>query len=424
MVLVALYDLELEQMDVVTAFLNGKTSGSIYIELPDGYNNNNKGQVGLLQKGLYGLKQSPHLWQETLGTELQKLGFHPMVADNSIFITDQGVKGIILATYVDDFLIAGPDAKEINIFKGRLSRIFAMKDLGPCKTFLNIEVIRDRKARRIHLTQEHYAKKLLCAQGLEKAKPVSTPMDISALPEMVPYTGQASQDEIKHYQSDTGSLMYLATQTRPDLCQTVSVLSRFNSNPSPAHRNALQRAIRYYGTTAKLGITYSAPGNSMPSELGFHGYSDSDYAGDVETRRSTSGYIFYMGGGPISWNSRRQNAVTLSSTEAEYYALTEASKEAIWLQSFLDELGYAGSDLHPILLHGDNTGALDLAENPAHHARMKHIQVRAHFIREQVKNSTITLKYVPTAEMKADGFTKPLPGPKHQSFLKQLGMVS
>ena len=221
-------------------------------------------------------------------------------------------------------------------------------------------------------------------------------MEASALISMVPYDGEALQSEVKRYQTGVGSLMYAMTQTRPDLAFTVSCLSRFNHNPSPAHWKSLLRAIKYFGTTQNFGIRLgNLPVNTDPParglqtvntdrELSFHGYSDSDYAGDIATRRSTSGYVFFMAGGPISWKSARQHAITLSSTEAEYYALTEAAKEAIWLQSLLFELGYKGKDLSPILIHGDNTGSLDLAENPEHHQRAKHINIRMHYIRQEV----------------------------------------
>ena len=164
-------------------------------------------------------------------------------------------------------------------------------------------------------------------------------------------------------------------------------------------------------TTAHVGITLG--GEDLGQELEYHRYSDSDYARDVETRKSTSGYVFFIAGGPVSWKSAKQHAVTLSSTKAEYYALTEAAKEAKWHQAFLEEIGYSGTDVRPVMLHGDNTGALSLAENPEHHGRAKHIDIKMHYIRQEVQNGSIQLGYVATRKMAADGLTKPLPGPKH-----------
>ncbi len=245
-------------------------------------------------------------------------------------------------------------------------------------------------------------------------------MDASILKQMVPYDGEATNHEIKRYQSGVGSLMFPMTQSRPDLSFTVSLLSRFSQNPAPIHWETCKRAIIYLGTTKGLGITFSA--TDVENSLSYHGYSDSDHAGDVDTRRSTSGYVFFMGDGPVSWKTARQHAVTLSSTEAEYYALTEAMKEAKWHQILLKELKYRGDDVVPVELCGDNTGALSLAENPEHHGRAKHIDIRMHYIRQEVQNGSVVLTYVPTENMVADGFTKPLPGPKHQAFIGQLGM--
>jgi hypothetical protein len=417
--LAAIYNLEIEQMDAITAFLHSETDATIYVELPDGYHGNGN-YVGLLLRALYGLKQSPRLWQEKLRSELGKLGYKPLQSDHCLYTTDQGIGGITIITHVDDFLLIGPCINAINKLKLALAKVFSMKDLGPCNTFLGLRLIRDRPNRKIHLVQDQYAERVLHAFNLQDAAPVYTPMEVSALNQMVPYNdGQATTSETKQYQSGVGSLMYPMTQSRPDLSFTVSVLSRFCHNPSPFHWKACQRAIIYFGNTKNLGITFSAQGIDG---LDYHGYSDSDYAGDADTRRSTSGYVFFMGNGPVSWKTARQHAVTLSSTEAEYYALTEAAKEAKWHQALLDEIKYTGTDAHPTLLYGDNTGSLALAENPEHHGRAKHIDVRQHYIRQEVENGSIELSYVPTDQMAADGFTKPLPGPKHQEFITQLGM--
>ena len=421
---------------MITAFLHGKADEQIYVKLPNGYrsvdsvdgvdskdkdkNEDDEDVVGLLSRALYGLKQSPRLWQQTLLEELVKLGYKPMKSNSSIYIGELGIRGITIVIYVDDFLLIGPKKADIEALKLKLSEVFHIKDLGPCESFLGVKLIRDRKKRQIHLSQAHYADKVIKAFGLEKAAPVYTPMDVGALAQMVPYNGQATDKEIKRYQKGIGSLMYPMTQTRTDLSFTESTLCQFNSNPSPFHWKACQRAIKYYGTTKELGITLGA--GETDYDLEYHGYSDSDYAGDVATRKSTSGYVFFMAGGPVSWKSSKQHVVTLSSTEAEYYALTDAAKEAKWHQAFLDEIGYVGTDVHPATIHRDNTGALDLAENPEHHGRAKHIDIRMHYIRQEVENGSIQLSYVPTADMVADGLTKPLVGVKHQKFIEQLGL--
>ena len=213
--------------------------------------------------------------------------------------------------------------------------------------------------------------------------------------------------------------MYLITQTQPNISFPVLVLSHFNHNPSPAYQKALQRVICYLQTTEHFGITYRAI-NSNKSGIGLHVYSNSDYVRDIDTRKSTSRYIFYTENRPILQRSTCQHAVTLSSTKAEYYALTEAAKEAIWLQTLLTELGYSGDDIKPLLVYRDNTGSLAIAENPEHHQWAKHINIRAHFIYQCIENSSVELSYIPTDQIVADGFTKPLTNAKHRMFIKQL----
>ena len=178
------------------------------------------------------------------------------------------------------------------------------------------------------------------------------------------YKGEATKSEIKEYQSKAGSVTYAITKTRPNIAFTVSSISRYSHNPGPSHQKAVLRAIRHLGSTTNLGILYKANASNL---LEFHSYSDSDFAGDPETRKSTSGYVFFMANGPVSWKSGRQSAVTLSSTEAEYYALTNAAKEAAFLRRFLTGLKYTGQDIKPTILHGDNQGSLALSENPEHH---------------------------------------------------------
>jgi len=215
--------------------------------------------------------------------------------------------------------------------------------------------------------------------------------------------------------------MFGMTQTRPDLAYVCSALSRFNHNPSSLHLKAAKRVLRYIRGTILLGITYRG---DAPGVLNIVGYSDSDYAGDLETRRSTTGYLIFMAGGAVIWRAVRQKAVTLSSTEAEYYALSSIAREVAWLRHLLGELEYAGHDICPVIVNGDNQGSLYLAENPQYHQKTKHIEVQYHYIRQEVKARNIALNYVPTDQMAADGLTKPLNREKHMRFINLLNMES
>ena len=204
--------------------------------------------------------------------------------------------------------------------------------------------------------------------------------------------------------------------TRPDILYVVVLLSKYNQNPGPQHIDAVRRIFKYIVGTLDVGIKYRKDGSSS-----LLAYSDSDYAGAVDGRKSTAGYVLMLAGGPVSHNSKRQSIVALSSCEAEYIGLTEAGKEAIWLTHLLAELGQhtAGAPIH---LNGDNQGAIALTANPEHHRRTKHIDVRHHWIREAVQQGQFQIGYVPTKQMIADGFTKPLPFPAFRSFISMLGM--
>jgi hypothetical protein len=221
--------------------------------------------------------------------------------------------------------------------------------------------------------------------------------------------------------------MYAMTETRPDLAVTISTLSQFLANPSKEHQQAAKRALRYLQGSKNYGITLGQTQGILSEQLQYeagqlHGYVDASYAQNLVDRRSTTGYVFMLGNGPISWTSKRQPTVALSSCEAEYMAETQAAKEAIWLRRLLLELGYTGPDVQTVRIYADNQGSMALAKNPEYHARTKHIDTQWHFVREQVGLGTIELTYIPTNEQLADGLTKALGGPDFQRFVRGLGL--
>jgi hypothetical protein len=243
-----------------------------------------------------------------------------------------------------------------------------------------------------------------------------TPMEDGAKKTLIDFKGTATREDTKLYQSMIGSLMYAMTQTRPDLAFPVSFLSQFLHNPGPTHIKAARRILRYLKQTLTLGITFDG------EKPGFVGHSDADYAEDIQTRRSRNGYIFYLNGGPISWKSIRQKCVTLSSTEAEYYGLSSAAREAAWLRLLLSELRYQGNDIKPTKIFGDNQSSMALSENPEFHQRTKHVDVQYHYIRQEIGAKQVELEFLPTQLMIADGLTKPLSKTKHKRFIELLGM--
>jgi hypothetical protein len=408
--LAAAYDWELEQMDVKTAFLYGDIEEDIWIDLPTGCNVMGTAK---LKKALYGLKQAPRVWYKTLASFLSTLGFTPLDADSSVFCRD----GTILAIYVDDLLIAGASKSDITALKDKLKERFKMSDLGACHFYLGMEVIRDRPRRTLRLSQEAYLRKALEDHNMGNCNKTQTPMETSS--RLIPAEPGYNADPLlrRAYQSAVGSLMYAMLGTRPDLAYAVSVISRFSSNPTTAHMSAVKRVFRYIQQTIHMGLVFR--GQIQP----LVGYTDSDWAGDPDTRRSTSGYVFNLGSAAISWSSKRQSTVSLSTCEAEYVGQTNATKEAIWLQKFLKQIQPdEDPGLGATIIYGDNQGAIALAKNDQFHGRVKHIDIRHHFIREQIANGRIDLRYIPTSEQVADGLTKALCRDKFTAFRKAVGV--
>lgn len=251
---------------------------------------------------------------------------------------------------------------------------------------------------------------------MSEAKSVMTPMEPGSY--LMKAKDAADTQLIRRYQCAIGSLMYAMTQTRPDIAYAVSTLSQFAHNPDETHWKALKRVFRYIRGTLDVTIKYKS---DTSGRLQLLGYSDSDWGGDLETRKSTSGYVFQLANGPVSWCSKRQKTVALSSCEAEYMALTETTKEAVWMRGLLQELGLKG--FNSVAIRMDNQGAMALAKNPEFHARTKHIDIRHHYIREVESRGLIHLNYVPTADMAADGLTKPLSTVKFLRFIDLIGLV-
>ena len=221
------------------------------------------------------------------------------------------------------------------------------------------------------------------------------------------------------YASLIGSLMYLAVATCPDIAYAVHCLGSFTSNPDMSHWMAAKRILRYLSGTRNHGITYRAK-ETDNNETNLLGYSDASYANNNDLT-SVSGYVFLMNEGAITWGSKKQNDVSLSTTESEYIALAEAAREATWLRNLLKDLGFAQPK--PTVIFGDNSGSLAIAKNPQYHKRTKHFDIRHHYIRQKVRENEIEVTYCPTSEMTADIFTKPLPKPKHQKHHKELGLT-
>ena len=288
----AAMDWDLEQMDVKTAFLYGEVEEEIYVEQPTGYGKGQEGKVCRLNKALYGLKQSPRVWYNTFASFIKTIGFEPLDADSSVFIDTPS--GTIVALYVDDLLITGPNKQDIQRVKDALNSHFHMTDLGPCCYWLGMSITRNRQQRVLRLGQRAYIEKIVRDFGLWECKTTATPMEASLHLESAPADFQANALDRQTYQRAVGSLMYAMLGTRPDIAFPVSAVSRYAANPTQAHWGAVQRIIRYLRTTVDYQLTFQGTLESLT------GYTDSDWAGDRDTHRSTSGFIFHLGSGSIS----------------------------------------------------------------------------------------------------------------------------
>ena len=295
-----------------------------------------------------------------------------------------------------------------------------MEDLGPQAYILGIRVVRDRPNRTLYLVQDGYVERILERFGMGECAPAPTPVAVGVelqkvpLPEDVPHSQWMK--ESCPYRQAVGSLMYAMVSTRPDIATAVGMLSRYLDCPQWHHWVAAKRVFRYLRGTTKYGLQLGKGGMQLSA------WSDADWAGDVDTRRSTSGYVLQLGGSVVSWSSKRQEIVALSTTESEYIALTRAAQEVLWVGGVLAELGYDPETV-PVVVKGDNQGALGLAKNPEFHPRTKHIAVRYHWIRDLVKAGLVQVEYVQSAMMLADMMTKPLDRVKFEQARSRLGMV-
>jgi hypothetical protein len=396
--LAAQQGLKLHQMDVTTAFLNGELEEEVYMKQPEGFEVPGKEHlVCKLRRSIYGLKQSPRCWNATLDGKLKRMGFSQTKGDPCIYTAQDG-EPFIIGVYVDDILLAGKSDRRMAEVKTTLSDEFNMKDMGELHYFLGVKIIQNTETGEIWMGQSVYTSNVLTKFGMTDSKSVRTPVDVST--KLVKDDGSEKIDKVK-YQSAVGSLLYLSTRTRPDIAFAVSNVAKYCAEPTMQHMIAVKRIMRYLNGTRNLGLLYR-----RDEENKFIGYSDADWAGNLDDRKSTSAYIFQMGGAAISWRSKRQGCVALSTAEAEYMALASAAQEAVWLRQLLSDLKVKPDS--PTLIFEDNQASICLAKNPQYHGRAKHIDIKYHFVREQVVNGNIEVKYCRSEDMIADMLTKGL----------------
>ncbi|KAL7278649.1 hypothetical protein ACG7TL_007650 [Trametes sanguinea] len=417
--LAALEDLELESVDISSAYLNGELKEEVYMKQPEGFEEKSPDWVWRLRKSLYGLKQAGRCWHEKLHEVLTKLGFDRLVCKHSVWVYLRDGVRIIIPVFVDDITIASKSKDSIQRVKDELRAHFKLRDLGPTSWLLGVKIERNRAKRSLSISQRQYALDILERYGFANCDPVGTPMDpgLRLSADMGPSTPSAIREmQDVPYGQAVGSLFYLAVATRPDIARTVGNLARFSKNPGMAHWKAVKHLFRYIKGTLDYKLTYSP----SPSDELFTSYTDADHAGCPDTGRSTSGYVIKMGTGAISWSSRLQSIVALSTTEAEFVAAVSAGQEVLWLRNLLTEFGFDVSAASRLRI--DNLSALSVAKNPEHHGRMKHLDLRFYWLRDEVAKGRIEIEHLRTSDMPADILTKSLAKPKVLEMVKMLGL--
>lgn len=413
----AAHDLECEQMDVATAFLYGDLNEDIFMDISAGLRSSeNEGMVCKLEKSLYGLKQAPRQWYAKIHDYLvRNLRFSCSSNDPCLYVRRSESSVIFIALYVDDLLIVGRNKIDIANIKGELGKIFQMKDLGNASVILGIEIKRNRENRTLLITQREYSLEVLKRFKMEETRSISTPMDKSTAGQL-DAEGEILQENVPYRQA-VGSLVYLVSCTRPDLAFSVRKLSQYLDNPTKHHWNAVKRVLRYLWCTRKHGILFDGTKN-----LDLLGYSDSDYAGCTVQRKSTSGYVYLLAGGAVSWKSKKQSIFATSSCEAEYVASCAAAKEAICLSRLAADLDQSSKPAQ-VIIRVDNNGAKDLAYNTTINEQTNHIDVQYHFVRHFVAEGKIKLERCDSSDIVADPLTKPLQTNAHRKLESLQGLA-
>jgi hypothetical protein len=409
--LAALEGWHVSGLDVKNAFLYGKLDEEIYMEQPEGFKvRGQERKVLRLRRAIYGLKQAALVWWRELANSLKVLGFKRLYSDAGLFICRVNGKLLIVVAYVDDVLFVGPDKSFIQSKKQAFMDKWECRDLGDCKEFLRMRIT--RKGQSILLDQCSYLNKVVERFGQTNAKYARTPLPTGYQP--APNQGEVNPQIRSEFQQVIGSLLYIMLGTRPDIAYAVTKLAQFAANPTKEHLDKARYVVRYLAGTADYALVFNGVSNK-----GLIAYTDSDYAADPVKRRSTTGYLFKLANGIISWQSRAQKTIALSATEAEYMALSDCSRQAVWIQNIISELGLPKK---PTQICADNEGGIFIASNPVQERRTKHIDVRFHYVRDLLEQKRIEVVWVPTDNNPADMFTKNLGHVKFEKFRSMLGL--
>jgi hypothetical protein len=404
-------DLKIQQMDVKGAYLNGVLKETVYMKQPDGYGDGS-GRVCQLIKTLYGLKQAGREWNTQFNEGIKQMGFTRLTSDPCAYIKRQGDQFQIVTVWVDDLLIFSTNDAGMTLTKKLISDRWEVTDLGEPSKIIGIEITRQNNS--ISISQKQYIESLLKKEHMEFANPVAMPLDPNVVIE--PNPDPSENNRSNPFARLLGELQYIANCTRPDISFAVNRLASYTANPSLAHYGMLKRILRYLAGTRSHGITYK--------KWGFHkpviAYTDAAHA-NTDEKKSTTGIVFISGGGAIAWKSKKQTISALSTTEAEYIALSHAGSEARWYRNLFTELGFGQQE--PLTIRSDSLGAIARATNPYLTHSSRHIDLKWHVVRQLVTLGTITPEACRDAEQTADVLTKPIPRPKHRQHCNEMGLA-
>ncbi|RKK10738.1 hypothetical protein BFJ65_g14733 [Fusarium oxysporum f. sp. cepae] len=402
----ARFDLEMVQYDVVNAFVNAPIDQDIFMHMAPGYKKT--ATILKLNKALYGLRASPLLWQKELSKTLLEIGYTQIPHEPCCFKKE----GVLFFFYVDDVIIAYRKARKdkADELTRQLGSKYKLTGGDPVQWFLGMEVIRDRPARKIWLSQTAYIDKIA---NLANKGTSTVPMTQT---ELRPQTGLAAPAEIQRYQRKVGSILYIAVNTRPDIAFAASRLARFLVNPGQEHQDAADRVIHYLSHTRHRALRFGGPGGLTVA-------SDASFSDNTLDRKSSQAYTIRLFDGLIGWRASKQNTVTTSTTEAELLALAQAAKESLYVSRLLKELTVQMDD-PTIRIDCDNTQTINLvtAEIATLKTKLRHVDIHNHWLRQEVQGGRVQVKYTKSTDMIADGLTKALPAGKWNCFLYQLGL--
>ena len=437
--LAACEDLVLEAMDIGNAFLNADMPEDqrVYMEQPVGFVEKGKEDwVWLLRKSLYGLKQAGRLWNKELDAFIVSLGFTRMVSDPCLYVKrSKSGRLIILSTYVDDIpsLHARQDAAEWAEIKQQFKAKYKIKFLGETEWLLSMRITRDAPNGRIYLDQEAYTRELLRNTAMDDCAPADSPAptDVHALSKQ--HTQSAEESERMRnvpYRRVVGALMYLSNTTRPDIAFCVRKVAQFAQAPGEIHWQVVKKILRYLNGTAHYGlvfgrversadagVTSAADTSAGAAAAHISCYADADWAGNTDSRRSCTGNLVLLGGSIVDWTCKMQSTVALSSCEAEYQSSGSAVQSMLFMDSLLTEMGLRGNNNDgqrdgtlKLKVLNDNQSAVAICKNDVLHSRVRHIDIKHHFIREQVEKGAVEVSWISTNKQLADILTKAMTG--------------